>query len=63
YYDDQLAQQDELIRLTIDTRPPRPPPPPGDDGDGGQPVPPLDLVIRTRWEGAAVNWNGTDPIL
>jgi ubiquitin carboxyl-terminal hydrolase MINDY-3/4 len=26
-------------------------------------VPPLELVLRTRWPAARVDWNGTDPIL
>jgi hypothetical protein len=26
-------------------------------------VPPLELVLRTRWPAAQVDWNGADPIL
>ena len=26
-------------------------------------VPPLELVLRTRWPGAEVDWGGADPIL
>lgn len=29
----------------------------------GKNVPPLELVIETRWPGVQVNWNGADPIL
>lgn len=56
----------QTIRLTVEQR--------HDGGDGAPPpttdnetndalIPPLDLVIRTRWPGATVDWNGTDPIL
>ncbi|KAG5190338.1 FAM188B-like protein, partial [Tribonema minus] len=62
FYYDPLGQQDETIRLSIDTRP-RVPPPGPDAAAAGALVPPLDLVVRTRWPGAAVDWNGTDPIL
>ena len=56
-YYDGLSRQEELIRLTIDTR------------TGVSPqhnsslVPPLELCVRTRWSRALVDWNGTDPIL
>lgn len=26
-------------------------------------VPPLELVLRTRWPGAAVDWGETEPLL
>ncbi|CAN0154358.1 unnamed protein product [Ectocarpus sp. 12 AP-2014] len=65
-YYDGLGRQDETIRLTVNQR--------HDGGDGSPPltidneandtlIPPLDLVIRTRWPEATVDWNGTDPIL
>ena len=56
-YYDGLSRQEELIRLSIDTR------------TGLSPlhssslVPPLELCIRTKWSSAMVDWNGTDPIL
>lgn len=57
----------QVIRLTVDQGQAggerRPPPPTAGDAAAGALVPPLDLVIRTRWPGAAVDWNGTDPIL
>ncbi|EDO33759.1 predicted protein [Nematostella vectensis] len=53
YYYDGLARQDEEIRLTVEC-------PEYDEGDL---VPPLELVIRTRWKKATVSWNGSDPIL
>eukprot|EP00070_Physeter_catodon_P022706 XP_023984870.1 probable ubiquitin carboxyl-terminal hydrolase MINDY-4 isoform X2 [Physeter catodon] len=57
YYYDGLANQQEQIRLTIDTTQPVP-----EDRDNDL-VPPLELCIRTKWKGASVNWNGSDPIL
>ena len=26
-------------------------------------VPPLELVLQTRWPAARIDWNGSDPIL
>ncbi|XP_008583139.1 PREDICTED: protein FAM188B isoform X1 [Galeopterus variegatus] len=57
YYYDGLANQQEQIRLTIDTTQSIP-----EDKDNDL-VPPLELCIRTKWKGASVNWNGSDPIL
>ncbi|XP_069318692.1 probable ubiquitin carboxyl-terminal hydrolase MINDY-4 [Eulemur rufifrons] len=57
YYYDGLANQQEQIRLTVDTTQTIP-----EDRDNDL-VPPLELCIRTKWKGALVNWNGTDPIL
>uniref|UniRef100_A0A8C3W5U2 Ubiquitin carboxyl-terminal hydrolase MINDY n=1 Tax=Catagonus wagneri TaxID=51154 RepID=A0A8C3W5U2_9CETA len=57
YYYDGLANQQEQIRLTIDTTQTVP-----EDRDNDL-VPPLELCIRTKWKGASVNWNGSDPIL
>ncbi|KAM5303308.1 putative ubiquitin carboxyl-terminal hydrolase MINDY-4 isoform 1-T1 [Glossophaga mutica] len=59
YYYDGLANQQEQIRLTIDTTQTVP-----EDGDSDLDlIPPLELCIRTKWKGASVNWNGSDPIL
>lgn len=61
YYWDMLANQDETIRMTVtpsqkdDELP--------DIDDKYSLIPPLDLVIRTKWPGHVVNWNGTDAIL
>merc|ERR1711916_271027 len=58
FYFDQLAKQDEEIRLTVDTL-----------SDQGVPdenkdlVPPLEHVIRTHWPDAAIEWNGSEPLL
>uniref|UniRef100_U3CCL5 Ubiquitin carboxyl-terminal hydrolase MINDY n=1 Tax=Callithrix jacchus TaxID=9483 RepID=U3CCL5_CALJA len=57
YYYDGLANQQEQIRLTIDTTQTV-----SEDTDNDL-VPPLELCIRTKWKGASVNWNGSDPIL
>ncbi|XP_023565731.1 probable ubiquitin carboxyl-terminal hydrolase MINDY-4 [Octodon degus] len=57
YYYDGLANQQEQIRLTVDTTQTIP----EDSGKGL--VPPLELCIRTKWKGASVDWNGSDPIL
>ncbi|XP_004676884.1 PREDICTED: protein FAM188B isoform X1 [Condylura cristata] len=57
YYYDGLANQQEQIRLTVDTTQTAP-----EDNDNDL-VPPLELCIRTKWKGASVNWNGSDPIL
>ncbi|XP_013775381.1 probable ubiquitin carboxyl-terminal hydrolase MINDY-4 [Limulus polyphemus] len=58
FYYDGLARQDEEICLTID--------PKGNvvhEPDDVDLVPPLELCIQTRWKGAAVDWNNTEPIL
>ncbi|XP_069815363.1 probable ubiquitin carboxyl-terminal hydrolase MINDY-4 [Dendropsophus ebraccatus] len=57
YYYDGLANQQEEIRLTVDTS--------GtyiEDKEDDL-VPPLEYCIRTKWKGAVVDWNSTDPIL
>ncbi|KAG7382587.1 hypothetical protein PHYPSEUDO_004728 [Phytophthora pseudosyringae] len=61
-YYDGLANQDEEIRLTVDTLAL------AEQGVAATArhddlVPPLDLVIRTKWPRAAVDWNGVDPLL
>ncbi|XP_072269083.1 probable ubiquitin carboxyl-terminal hydrolase MINDY-4 [Pyxicephalus adspersus] len=57
YYYDGLANQQEEIRLTIDTS--------GNyvEDEDNDLVPPLEFCIRTKWKDAIVDWNGTDPIL
>ncbi|CAN0425080.1 unnamed protein product, partial [Laminaria digitata] len=64
-YYDGLGRQDEVICLTVDQRlgGHGPPPPTAEDEANGALVAPLDLVIRTRWPAATVDWNGLDPIL
>ncbi|XP_070584129.1 probable ubiquitin carboxyl-terminal hydrolase MINDY-4 isoform X2 [Erythrolamprus reginae] len=56
YYYDGLANQQEEIRLTIDTSQPY-------EENENDLVSPLEHCIRTKWKGAVVHWNGIDPIL
>ncbi|XP_061443612.1 probable ubiquitin carboxyl-terminal hydrolase MINDY-4 isoform X2 [Rhineura floridana] len=57
YYYDGLANQQDEIRLSIDTSQPY------TEEKENDLIPPLEHCIRTKWKGAAVNWNGTEPIL
>lgn len=65
YYYDELANQDDLIRLTVAADPERA----GfageeeEDRESMEDRPPLEKVIETRWPGVRVDWNGADPIL
>ena len=59
WYWDQLGMQDEEIRLSVDPTGALSPSVPA----GDELVPPIDDVIRTKWPGATINWNGTDPLL
>nr|XP_022286983.1 probable ubiquitin carboxyl-terminal hydrolase MINDY-4 isoform X1 [Crassostrea virginica] len=59
YYYDGLARQQEEIKLTINTVDVGYQPPSSEDDL----VPPLELCIRTKWNGAQVDWNGTEPLL
>ena len=60
FYWDGLAAQDEVIRLSVDPASRTPVP---DANDDKALIAPLDLVLRTRWAGAAIDWNGTEQIL
>ncbi|XP_067824395.1 probable ubiquitin carboxyl-terminal hydrolase MINDY-4 [Heptranchias perlo] len=57
YYYDGLANQQDEIRLTIDASEGCPL-----EGEDDL-IPPLELCIRTKWKGAFVDWNATEPIL
>ncbi|KAE9046441.1 hypothetical protein PR002_g1662 [Phytophthora rubi] len=59
-YYDGLANQDEEIRLTIDTLALVEQNTIASHDDL---IPPLNLVIRTKWPRATVDWNGVDPLL
>ena len=68
HYWDQLSVDDGPLRLTVDptvygthSEASRPPPPSIHDADNL--IPPLDVTIRTRWPGAGIDWNGSEPIL
>ncbi|KAJ9528922.1 hypothetical protein QJQ45_000502 [Haematococcus lacustris] len=68
-YYDELANQDDLIHLSVNHDPQggwtrRVGDSFGDRGKcEGQNIPPLECVIETRWPGVKVSWNGSDPIL
>ncbi|KAM6314614.1 putative ubiquitin carboxyl-terminal hydrolase MINDY-4 [Aegotheles albertisi] len=57
YYYDGLANQEEEIRLTVDTTQMY-----AEDKENDL-TPPLEHCIRTKWQGAVIDWNGTEPIL
>ncbi|XP_051466354.1 probable ubiquitin carboxyl-terminal hydrolase MINDY-4 isoform X1 [Apus apus] len=57
YYYDGLANQEEEIRLTVDTTQTC-----TEDKENDL-TPPLEHCIRTKWQGAVIDWNGTEPIL
>ncbi|KAM9387608.1 putative ubiquitin carboxyl-terminal hydrolase MINDY-4 [Phaethornis superciliosus] len=57
YYYDGLANQEEEIRLTVDTTQMC-----AEDKENDL-TPPLEHCIRTKWQGAVIDWNGTQPIL
>jgi len=58
YYYDGLANQDEVIKLTINLHVPC-----KESDLVGSLVPPLEHCIRTKWHKASIDWNNTDPIL
>ncbi|POM70733.1 Hypothetical protein PHPALM_12787 [Phytophthora palmivora] len=58
-YYDGLANQDEEIRLTVDTLTLEQSATVSHDDL----IPPLNLVIRTKWPRATVDWNGVEPLL
>lgn len=62
HYWDGLADQDEVIRLSVerDHYASRKVP---DVNDQTLLIPPLDLVVRSKWRRARVDWNGAEAIL
>jgi hypothetical protein len=62
HYWDGLADQDEAIRLSVerDHYASREVP---DVNDQALLIPPLDLVVRSKWRRARVDWNGAEAIL
>lgn len=56
FYYDGLNKQEEEVRLTID-------PTAGISNEDVVMTPPLELCIRTRWQGASVSWNSAEPEL
>ncbi|KAJ3211532.1 hypothetical protein HK099_007974 [Clydaea vesicula] len=57
FYYDGLANQDQEIRLTIDTSHKHL------QVEKDEFTPPLEHCIRTKWPNAVIEWNGTDPLL
>ncbi|KAK1172731.1 putative ubiquitin carboxyl-terminal hydrolase MINDY-4 isoform X1 [Acipenser oxyrinchus oxyrinchus] len=57
YYYDELANQQEEIRLTVDTSQNC-----VADAENDL-IPPIEHCIRTKWKGAVVDWNGAEPLL
>ncbi|XP_025952227.2 probable ubiquitin carboxyl-terminal hydrolase MINDY-4 isoform X2 [Dromaius novaehollandiae] len=57
YYYDGLANQEEEIRLTVDATQMC------TEAKDNDLTPPLEHCIRTKWHGAVIDWNGTEPIL
>ncbi|KAJ0392887.1 hypothetical protein ATCC90586_001233 [Pythium insidiosum] len=59
FYFDGLANQDEEIRLTLtmseSTTRNKPKP--------DELIPPLNLVLQTKWPRATIDWNGVEPLL
>lgn len=55
FYYDGLNKQEEEVRLTID-------PTAGISNEDVVMTPPLELCIRTRWQGASVSWNNAEPL-
>ncbi|KAL4110622.1 hypothetical protein PRIC1_002313 [Phytophthora ramorum] len=58
-YYDGLANQDEEIQLTVDTLAVEQHTMASHDDL----IPPLNLVLRTKWPRATVDWNGVEPLL
>ena len=76
FYFDGLARQDEEIRLSVtanagflekDTSRKASMGFGGhaddDEDEEDELIPPLDSCIRTRWKGATVDWNDTEPLI
>lgn len=59
FYFDGLANQDEVIRLSVATHALETRVKPNHEDL----TPPLNLVIQTKWPLATVNWNGVEPLL
>ncbi|NXJ96749.1 MIY4B hydrolase, partial [Corythaixoides concolor] len=55
-------EQTRTAHLTVDTHShPWEEDPRADPGSPGRRWPSLEMAIRTKWAGATVSWNGTDP--
>lgn len=58
YYYDGLANQDEVIKLTVNTTATV-----SNEYIRKDLVPPLEHCIRTKWSKASIDWNDTEPLL
>lgn len=69
YYYDGLAKQDEQIKLTLSSAKENEDPffkifnKAKKSDKEKELIPPLELVLKTKWKEASVNWNSTEPIL
>ncbi|ETV98157.1 hypothetical protein H310_08892 [Aphanomyces invadans] len=63
FYYDGLANQDEVIRLTIQPLGLPAKPEKASAHQGGDLTPPLNLVIQTKWPRATVDWHSVEPLL
>ena len=68
FYYDELGKQEELYRLTVDCVAGAGGPDEEDtrgavEQKDGDLTPPIEHVIRTRWKGAAIDWNGAEALL
>ncbi|RHY32799.1 hypothetical protein DYB32_002223 [Aphanomyces invadans] len=63
FYYDGLANQDEVIRLTIQPLGLPGKPEKASAHQGGDLTPPLNLVIQTKWPRATVDWHSVEPLL
>jgi len=69
YYYDQLANQTELIKLTLKMTSIGSNDDKDDDGSSSASssqhhlVSPIEHCLRTKWTGAQIDWNGTEPLL
>ncbi|XP_008303759.1 protein FAM188B2 [Stegastes partitus] len=62
YYYNGQSSQTETARLTVDTHSHHWEASSSDsDGDPEKKFPSLEMTIRTKWDGAAVDWNNTSP--
>uniref|UniRef100_A0A0C3TJK1 Deubiquitinating enzyme MINDY-3/4 conserved domain-containing protein n=1 Tax=Guillardia theta (strain CCMP2712) TaxID=905079 RepID=A0A0C3TJK1_GUITC len=62
YYYDELAKQDETIRLSVSWKNSNSHCGKGPMDPSIDLTPPLEHCIRTKWPQAVVDWNGSDPV-
>jgi hypothetical protein len=57
YFYDQLGNQGEQYRITVDTTRSK------DTDEDDDLVPPLEDTIATKWSPCVCDWNGSEPLL